>query len=230
MRSNKKRFVFLWLACIVGAWSLIPYLMRANMVPQSMALGKLFLICTLQAALVYGILLWLTYRLLPRTDLAAFPKVSFKRAFLPAIVLGILAGLLIFVLEKTLFQNSVLAKIHAPAWTGALASIYGAINEEVLLRLFLFTLLYFLLRKICKTQKRAGLLWSVNILVALLFGLGHLPAAFTIIQPSAFETFRILLLNGIPGVVFGWLYWSRGFYAAAAAHFCTDLMIHVCLV
>jgi membrane protease YdiL (CAAX protease family) len=68
-----------------------------------------------------------------------------------------------------------------------------------------------------------------NIIVALIFGLGHLPAAFKLIEPSFYEISRILLLNGIPGVVFGWLYWSRGLRAAMTAHFVADLMIHVFL-
>jgi len=36
----------------------------------------------------------------------------------------------------------------------------------------------------------------VNILVALIFGIGHLPAAFKLAAPSALEIFRVLFLNG----------------------------------
>nr|MBP7074489.1 CPBP family intramembrane metalloprotease [Rhabdochlamydiaceae bacterium] len=113
---------------------------------------------------------------------------------------------------------------------GALASIYGAVNEEVLLRLFLLTLIYFLLSKFVNRDKRLYVLWTANILAALIFGLGHLPAAFKLASPSPFEIFRILFLNGLAGVVFGWLYWSRGLWTAMAAHFATDLMIHVILI
>ena len=38
---------------------------------------------------------------------------------------------------------------------------------------------------------------------------------------------RTLLLNGIGGVAFGWLYWKRGIEAAMLAHFSTDLVLHV---
>lgn len=131
-----------------------------------------------------------------------------------------------------MFNSSTLTGVHPPYWAGAIASLYGAINEEILLRFFLFSFIYFLVGKCIKIneRKRVWILWIVNILVALIFGIGHLPAAFKLVSPSAFEIFRILLLNGIAGIVFGWLYWSKGLWTAMAAHFITDLMIHVILI
>ena len=161
-----------------------------------------------------------------------FLKHTFKQIAYPAIIAGIVVGFAIFLFDKTIFHSSLLSGAHPPFWSGVLASIYGAFNEEVLLRLFLFTLLYFLLRKCIKfgVHKKIYALWTVNILVALVFGLGHLPAAFKLTSPSAFEISRILFLNGIAGIVFGWLYWSRGLWTAIAAHFVADLMIHVFLI
>ncbi len=231
--SRKRLFILIWLACIIGSWTIIPYTLFAHIAPLTVSTGKLFLLGTVQASVLYGVILWLAYRILPKTDLQPFAITSpLKRIFLPGIASGILVGLTLFVLDKTLFSSSAFSGAHPPSWVGALASIYGGINEEVLLRLFLFSLIYFLLMKLFKSpaRKRTYLLWSANILVAVLFGLGHLPAAFKITTPSGFEIFRILLLNGIAGLVFGWLYWSNGFFAAVLAHFVADLMLHVFLI
>ena len=38
---------------------------------------------------------------------------------------------------------------------------------------------------------------------------------------------RTLLLNGIAGVVFGWLYWKRGLEMAMLSHFSADIVLHV---
>ena len=150
----------------------------------------------------------------------------------PAVISGILIGLVLFLSDKFLFGSSVISGMHPPLWASALASIYGAVNEEVLLRLFLFTLLYFLFMKMFgkSPTKRPAILWSVNILVALIFGIGHLPLAFKLGASSASEISRILFLNGIAGVVFGWLYWSRGLWTAMSAHLIADLMVHVFLI
>ncbi len=117
--------------------------------------------------------------------------------------------------------------MHPPRWVGVLASLYGGVNEEVLLRLFLFTLIYFLAAK--GVKNRIFNLWCVNLIVALFFGALHLPFSFKMGSLTGFEIFRILFLNGIGSLVFGWLYWTRGLWAAMIAHFAADLMIHVVL-
>ncbi|MFZ0564951.1 MAG: CPBP family intramembrane glutamic endopeptidase, partial [Chlamydiales bacterium] len=186
-----------------------------------------------QAALLFGLVCWLSYLVVPRTDLMPFPiDSSLKRNIFPGVIAGLLVGVALYLLDSAWFSSSLLSGTHPPIWTGLLASFYGAINEEVLLRLFMLTTVYFLLGKIFKLQPQNHLLflWIANVIVAIIFGLGHLPAAFKLTSPSSFEVFRILLLNGIPGVVFGWLYWTRGLLAAMAAHFIADLVIHAALI
>lgn len=233
-RSVKKIFLFLWLACLVGSWAVIPYIQYLGILPPSVSISKILLFGTLQAAILYGLICFLSYKLFSKTDLNPFPNKShLKRNVFFGGVFGAATGLIIYFLDKIIFSSSLIAtgKIQPPFWIGSLASLYGAINEEVLLRLFLFTFIYFIFHKIFYFTKehRLSFLWMTNIIVALIFGLGHLPAAFKLIEPSSYEISRILLLNGIPGVVFGWLYWSRGLWAAMTAHFVADLMIHVFL-
>ena len=54
---------------------------------------------------------------------------------------------------------------------------------------------------------------------ALLFGAGHLPTTATLMPLTPLVITRALLLNGLGGIVFGWLYWKRGLLAAMLAHF-----------
>lgn len=226
---NKNHFLTLWISCIIGAWSVLPYTYALGIVVPDLSLEKLFLLTTLQAVFLYGLLLWICYLLLPKTDLNPLCISHLgSRVIFPGITFGLLVGLTIFILDKVIFNNSSLSELHPPAWMGAIASLYGGINEEVLLRLFLFTLVYFLLSMIGKN--RSILLWTTNIFVAAIFGLTHLPLAFKMSSPSVTEIFRILLLNGIAGMTFGWLYWSRSFYTAALAHFVADILIHVLLI
>ena len=223
---NRAIFFSLWAACVVGFWSILPCLQYLGVIPFSVSLWKVFFLGTLQTVLFFGLVCWLSFKILPQTDLHPF-----RLHIRPAVVTGILVGGAIFLIDKAVFHSSLLAGSHPPRWMGAVASIYGAVNEEVLLRFFLFTFFYYLLGKCAKINRKNRLyfLWVVNIVVALLFGLGHLPAAFKLITPSAVEIFRILFLNGIAGVIFGWLYWSRGLWTAMAAHFVADLMLHVFL-
>ncbi len=233
--TNKKTFFILWVLCIIGSWSVLPYIQYLRILPGTVSMWNVFLLGTVQSALFFGLICWLSFKILPKTDLCPFLFRSFfKQIATPAVISGLLVGSTIFFFDKTVFHSSLLSEfpVHPPFWVGALASIYGGVNEEVLLRLFLFTLIYLLFGKAIKIRgdNRLSILWSVNLLVALLFGMGHLPAAFKLAPPSTFEIFRVLFLNGIAGVVFGWLYWSKGLWTAIAAHFVADLVIHVFLI
>jgi len=38
---------------------------------------------------------------------------------------------------------------------------------------------------------------------------------------------RSIVLNGIAGIIFGWLYWQYGLAAAMLSHFSADIILHV---
>lgn len=231
--QNKKRYITLWLLSILGSLSVLPYMSYLGVLPLFEPIWKIALLSGVQAALFFGVICWISFKILPKTDLNPFPIVHrenlLKKIVFPALISGILVGIAILVFDKTIFASSPLSKVHPPLWAGALASIYGAVNEEVLLRLFLFTFCYFLVGKCLKigASNRPIILWGVNIFVALLFGVGHLPAAFKLGPLSSVEVVRVLFLNAVAGVVFGWLYWSRGIGAAIISHFAADFILHV---
>jgi membrane protease YdiL (CAAX protease family) len=54
----------------------------------------------------------------------------------------------------------------------------------------------------------SGAFWTAIILVALLFGLGHLPATSAMTPITQVLVVRALVLNGIAGIAFGYLYWE----------------------
>jgi membrane protease YdiL (CAAX protease family) len=56
---------------------------------------------------------------------------------------------------------------------------------------------------------------------------GHLPAASRITPLTPALIGRTLLLNGIAGAVFGYLYWKRGLEAVMIAHGTADVVMHV---
>lgn len=231
---TKRLCAILWLLCMIGAWAVLPYIVfLTGMNPSSVSYLSLFLISTLQAGVLYGVVCWLSYLILKKVDLHPFHISNFsKQIIYPGILAGLLVGLVIFGLDKTIFQSSLLVNMHPPFWAGALASIYGGINEEVLMRLFLLTLFYFCFQKIFKPrhERQPFFMWMAIFIVALIFGAGHLFAAVKVAPLSIFEVTRILLLNGIGGVTLGWLYYTNGFWAAALAHFVADLVIHVFLI
>jgi membrane protease YdiL (CAAX protease family) len=160
---------------------------------------------------------------------------AFRTALPLAVLLGTAAAIAIIALDIFVFSPLMPTSVQtssgmqAPAaWQGLLASLYGGINEELMLRLGLMTLLVWIGAKLTRTnQPGAVVAWTANLLAAILFGLGHLPATAALVPLSAFWVIRAVVLNGLAGVAFGWLYWRKGILLAMVAHFSADIVLHV---
>jgi membrane protease YdiL (CAAX protease family) len=160
-------------------------------------------------------------------------RTYFKSILGISIGLGVLAGIIIILVSfiftpvSSIFQN---AEISVPLWKGFLASFYGGIAEEILLRLFLMTLIVWIIFKIKKTANGKPTvtgIWLAIIISAVIFGLGHLPITGTITSITPLIVVRAILLNGIGGIIFGWLYWKKGLESAMIGHFSADIVLHV---
>jgi membrane protease YdiL (CAAX protease family) len=158
------------------------------------------------------------------------------RLVLPAgIVAGVVVGLVLFLLVKFVFLPRIpalplIAEADMSLWKRVLASFYGGIVEELLMRLFLLSLLAWMLGKVWRAVNglpRTGVLWTANLMVAIIFGLGHLPSASMVMAITPIVVVAALVLNGIAALVFGYLYWTKGLEAAMVAHFSADIVIHV---
>lgn len=148
--------------------------------------------------------------------------------WLAAALLGVLGGLVVIGLVACFGQPlaGVAAHVPEPApWQGALASLYGGIVEETQLRLFLLTLLAWLLMR-ARLQRPLALAIAV-VAAALLFGAGHLPMAAKLAPLDAGIVARVIGYNALLGLAFGWLYCKRGLEHAMLAHFSADLVLHV---
>ncbi|CAM2856819.1 CPBP family intramembrane glutamic endopeptidase [Paenibacillus sediminis] len=158
----------------------------------------------------------------------AIPKISMN-SFLKSIGWGLAATAIVLVLElgifKPLLSNENLPSIKVKWWEGMLTAFQGGIFEEVLLRLFLATLIIWVLSK--WFGRRAVVYWIGIIAAALLFGVGHLPAAKLMFGSlTDIMIIRVIVLNSIAGIIYGWLYWKKGLEHAIVAHMVGDIVLH----
>ena len=250
-RTTWRVFGVLMAGALVGVVAILPYaLTLLDELPGSVkdALPSRWILVPLQvlqtmvllgAATALG--LWLGPKVglgapmlygLVRGDREA--RVRLRAQFLPCAVLGVLVGVAIVLLDLWVFAPRLAAagrdtaNLHPPAWQGLLASFYGGIVEELLMRLGLMTLLVWVGARLTRTSvPPRGVVWTAIVATALLFGAGHLPTTAAILSLTPLVIARALLLNGIGGVLFGWLYWKWGLLAAMLAHFSADIVLHV---
>ena len=241
-------FIVLFVAGVFGALAVMPYAMSLNQAQVAKApLSRpvLYLISVVQSAILiaiaagFGLLAANAVGLhTPYIDslLSGQAITPSQASILPVcVILGVLVGALIMGLEKVIFvprlpEALAKADTRIAAWKGLLASFYGGIVEEILIRLLLMSVFAWLISRVWHTA--AGLptdggYWLAIVLAALLFGLGHLPATKAITPLTRIVVVRALILNGIGGLIFGWLFWQYGLATAMIAHFTADLIIHV---
>jgi hypothetical protein len=167
---------------------------------------------------------------------------NFRRVVAIAWLAGIAVGVLLMVLSLVVFEPSMQAMfqqlgIASPKVTamsplyGFLASFYAGITEETFCRLAGLTLVAWLgglLFHHPDGRPKLAVLWVANIAFALYLGFGHLQTASGLGWPlNPLVVTRGFLLNGIAGLVFGWLYWKYGFESAILAHFFADIIPQV---
>ncbi len=247
----------LWTAAVLATACILPYALAlapaqlAHAVQQTgMPAAALVALSLLQSAILLAVAtfggLWAARRLglgapllqaALRGQRVPYPPLGPAAA---AAVLGVVASLVIVGLDAGVFAPALRAgSVAAPPaiapWKGALASLYGGIAEEIELRLFLLSWIALAGRAIAARLAGArepgaltpGVFWAANVVAAVLFGLGHLPATAEIMPLTPLVVTRAIVLNGLLGLIAGYLYWRRGIEMAMLCHFSGDLVLHV---
>lgn len=154
-----------------------------------------------------------------------------KKPLIFTLVIALAGGLALSLLDVWVFApavggdlivNSAKGGVTLDAWMASL--LYGGIIEEIMLRLFFLSLMAWLLRKLfCKgidTDALPAWLFTVaNIIAAILFAAGHLPATLAFFgELTPVLLIRCFLLNGGLALGFGWLYRKYHISYAMLAH------------
>ena len=246
--SKHSRLAAFW--AVLGALGTLagfPYLVALNQwltASPPLPLPVLAIASATQSGVLLFILSWIGLRLgrslrLDTLFARAFiyglkPPALSKRAINFALLSGILGGFVILALASVfqpfMPQTAQSTTLNIALWKRVLACFYGGIVEELLLRLFLMTLIAWVFWKIGlrKGEQPSQLaFWLAIAFSALLFGVAHLPATAVLWSLTPIVITRTLVLNSLMGIAFGFLYWQWGLEYAMLSHFCADIVLHV---
>ncbi|GGA39178.1 hypothetical protein GCM10007416_10200 [Kroppenstedtia guangzhouensis] len=237
MKQGRLIFLLTFL-CFIGVVGGIPYV---NELIREEGNPDLIWIFLVQSTILAFLASWIGVRLSAQTGLDvpvmrwllyrnAKPE-GMTRKFFHSVLLGLGIGLLIIMADTFIFSSFHSSLGDSPVispWKGLAASLYGGIFEEVLCRFLVMNLIVWLLIKLSRKQARSYHYWMGIIFSALFFGIFHLEATSAAFGSLTVPLIlRATILNGIPGVLFGWLFWRWGLSYAMLAHLCTDLFLHV---
>jgi Type II CAAX prenyl endopeptidase Rce1-like len=242
---RKKLFLILFLAGLVGVASflLVDLAALVAMVPlppgtELPIITPVFKVLSLiQPAVLLAVAVLTGIVLAPKVGLTApvAESLAAGRPAGPAIgpqlipgVVGALAGGVAILLTAAVIKPflsaetlELLNKINRlfPMTTRLL---YGGITEELLLRWGVMTFLAWavwrLFQKRFDRPTRVCFVAAI-LLSALIFGVGHLPVAVTLLGQATFAiVLFVIVANSAFGIVAGYLYWKHGLESAIIAH------------
>jgi len=212
-----------------------------NQILDKMSKESYILVSGIQTGILYtGVMGFFGYILADKVNL--LKKLNFtKKSVLITLFIGIMGGL--FLLSDYFTFAKVIPEVAATYTKDnyslvnlAASVIYGGVLEEIMMRLFFMSLSAFILWKLfARSKDKENIpVWIfvvANIVSALLFAAGHIPATITMFGGlNALILLRCFLLNGIFGMVFGWLYRKLGLQYAMIAHALCHIIPHVILV
>lgn len=254
-RFFSRTALYLWIGATIGAVCVLPFMnallpyMHVPHVHHGPPPIILVVLGVVQSAVTLGLItftgLWAARKLgmgAPLLDAwlgGEPPAFNTRRSALLAVILGLAAGAVLIALDLFVFVPfdptgaGRLVHVQPPAWAGLLASFSGGMTEEVELRLFLLSFLALGLRYLrdwtCAARTAPlppAVFWTANVIAAILFGLGHLPVTAALVPLTAPIIVRAIVLNGIVGLLAGYLFWRRGIEMAMLCHFSCDLLLH----
>ncbi len=165
------------------------------------------------------------------------PKSEWIKGIKLAIILGLIAAVVLRGFDYLFrpFLPDGLIELLRPysALEFITALLYGGILEELLTRFGLMSLLVFIFWKLFdrKSTKPSNWVFIVAIFIsALLFALGHYGITASNIEMTPFIWFRMILLNGLPGFFFGWIYWKHNLELAMLAHMFAHIAMNLLIL
>ena len=233
IKSYWKTLLFFAAIGFVGGFGVGFYLLDSypeDMVQELLAQGMtpvLLALVTAAQSAGYGIVLGaIGIRLAKKVGLWRHERSIEGKPLLYTVIISVIGGLALILPDVLFFGKHIpaVAESYAakPTVPYLVATVtYGAVIEEIMMRLFFMSLLAFLLWKLFARKQETpstGILIAANIIVALLFAAGHLPATAVMMGLTPMIVLRCFLLNGTFGLAFGALYRRYGLRYAMLAH------------
>jgi len=228
---------------VLSALPILPKLLMATGQEPPVPMFVLQALSTIQSSVILAAMVMLGAWLSPKIVLGTpvidaflnktWDELNLKKIVVSGTLGGVLGGisLLFFYnffmryLPQEFLENA--KGFTPPIYTKIL---YGGITEEVLIRWGLMSFFVWGLFRL--TQSHDSKVNTYNYIVgivvsAIIFGAGHLPAAFMLSSVVTVELVTYIIVgNLIFGLISGYLYWKQGLESAVLAH----MLAHVVMI
>jgi len=211
--------------------------MKKEIIKQVGSIEMMVPIAMVQGSILTFVAAFIGLKLARKVNL----KVNFKydkQAVILSVLIAFLAALIIVGSDRFIFAQylpNLSAGYNFSFMYLAVGLLYGGVIEEVLVRLFVMSLFVWVFKLLFarsndKENIQGWIYWIAIFLAAALFAALHLPVTFQTIGSSFPIIIRCMVLNGIGGIGFGYLYWKKGLSYSIVAHATTHVFMQLVLM
>ena len=243
-KENWKFLLFVLIGGLIGGYftglymydslsgELLKQIQEQNITKEMLGLMSMY-----QYGILYGVLLAIIGVILSK-KVNLWKKLEYnKKAIIVTSLITIIVALILFPGDKLIF-GSLSSFVYdsytiKPTISKILCGLLvGGIIEEVIMRLFLMSLLVWIISKIFYTNKDIPVKVYIiaNVISALLFAAGHLPSTSAMTTLTPLLILRCFLFNGGIGLTFGYLYRKYGIGYSILAHGLCHLLSDILMI
>jgi membrane protease YdiL (CAAX protease family) len=160
---------------------------------------------------------------------------SALRGWMTAFAVGVLLGLVLLAAIRLVIQpmmpsigTRMAVAGSLPVWKRVVIVYVAAVGEEAVFRLFLMSLVSAVAVRASKRMPRLatpGIFWFANGLSAIAFAAVHLPSWAVVTHLDFWLAGAVLALNMVGGLVFGYVFGTRGIVPAMWTHAGADCVV-----
>ena len=230
IKKNLKFITFLAIFGLIGGYFTALYTIEMldptaleETIAQVGSVEILILVSTVQS-LIYAVALGLLGKLIAK-KIGLWREFTLEtKPFIYTVIASLIGGAFFIFADVLLFAKLIPPVLDSylvkPTLNYIIASVtYGGVVEEVMLRLFFMSLIAFIISKLSKGKTVTDTHFIIaNILSALLFAAGHLPATAMSIGITPIIVIRCFIMNGAFGMLFGRMYRKYGIQYAMLTH------------
>ena len=161
---------------------------------------------------------------------SAESRLLVRRSWWLVPVLGFVTAFIMLAIDFILFGGASLLRVRElgsePLPFRLPVVAYSGVTEELIFRLLLSTLVawlvYAVLARLGPLRKPLAQ-WFGILLAAFMFGLAHVGNLPEVEHP----VLRAVTVNGVAGVILGWIYWWRGLELSMLTHMAAIMVLYI---
>lgn len=154
-----------------------------------------------------------------------------RRGVSQSVALGLAAAIVVAAIDQFIFDGETARRTpaldaHPTPLARVLIALVGSLGEELFFRVLVATavatLVWLALRSVATFRAVAVAQWTGTLAAALYSCMWHVS-----MLGASGNLYRVIAVNAVGNILYGWMYWRRGFELAVLTHWVVTATLYI---